>query len=111
MKRHYIFKGIKIALFVAGAVLLIGYVVMRLWNHLVPELFHGPAIGFCQAVGLLILSRILFGGFKGRGCGRHCGAGRWRGGWKKRFEEKLSNLTPEEREKFRKHMSDRCNTD
>jgi hypothetical protein len=108
MKRHYIFKGIKIAFFVSGAILLISYITMRLWNHLVPELFHGPVIGYCQALGLLILSKILFGGFKGRGCGRHCGNGGWRGNWKNRFDEKISNLTPEEREKFRKHMSECC---
>jgi hypothetical protein len=33
------------------------------------------AIDYCLAVGLLILSRVLFGGFRGRhGNHRHCGS-------------------------------------
>ena len=98
MKKWYILKGIKIALFVAAAVLVFGYVVMSLWNWLVPALFSGPVIGWWQAIGLLVLSKILFGGMRG-------GPGRWRhrGGWywRKRMEEKMASMTPEEREKFR----------
>ena|ERR1017187_4448352 len=107
MKKHFVFKGIKTAILIAAAVLLIGYVTMRIWNHLIPELFHGPAIGYYQAIGLLILSRIFFGGFKGKGCRGGCGCGMRGGSWKNRFEEKISNLTPDEREKFRKHMEER----
>lgn len=111
MKKWFILKGIKIALFVAAGVLLMGYATMSLWNWLIPELFHGPYITFCQAFGLFILAKILFGGFKGRGgCwGGHCGGNRG-GYWKQRFESKMSNMTQEEREKFRKHMSERCRT-
>lgn len=111
MKRWYIFKGIKIAVLVAAGALLMGYIMMSLWNWLVPVLFNGPHLTFVQAIGLFVLSKMLFGGFKGRGgCwGGHCGGGWHRGGhWKQRFDEKMANLTPEEREKFRKHMSDRC---
>ena len=49
-----------------------GLVVMLLWNWLVPELFAGHAVTYWQALGLLALSRILFGGLGGR-------AGRGRG--------------------------------
>ena len=98
MKKWYVLKGIKIALFVAAGVLVFGYVVMSLWNWLVPVLFHGPVIGWWQAIGLLVLSKILFGGMRGRG-----GHWRHRGGWywRKRMEEKMASMTPEEREKFR----------
>lgn len=41
-------------------------VVMVLWNSLLPEIFGIKAINYLQAVGVLILSKILFGGF-GRG--------------------------------------------
>ena len=67
----------KCAAFAALAVVCIAalsYVVMLLWNHVVVSLADGiNAIDYCHAVGLLILSRILFGGFRGRhGHHRHC---------------------------------------
>lgn len=60
----------KCAAFAALAVVCIAalsYVVMLLWNHVVISLADGiHAIDYWHAVGLLILSRILFGGFRGR---------------------------------------------
>ena len=53
---------------------LFGYVTMRLWNWLMPALFGWHLIGFWQAMGILILCRLLFGGFHGR----HGGRGHWR---------------------------------
>src|SRR2546423_13038377 len=47
-----------------------GEVVMRLWNWLLPSLFGWREITFWQALGLLALCRILFGGFGGHGSGR-----------------------------------------
>jgi len=38
-------------------------VVMFLWNALLPAIFGLKEIGFLQAVGVLILAKILFGGF------------------------------------------------
>ncbi|MBL7891710.1 MAG: hypothetical protein JNL63_03705 [Bacteroidia bacterium] len=108
MKKWYILKGIKFALLAAAGTLLMGYIMMSLWNWLVPALFSGPHITFIQAFGLFILSKMLFGGFKGRWGGGHCGCGHGGHRWKQRMEEKMSKLTPEEREKFRKHMSERC---
>ena len=35
-------------------------ITMLLWNSLFPVIFHLPQISFWQAVGLLILSRLLF---------------------------------------------------
>ena len=67
MKNNFrIFKGIKIVAAVAFFGLLFGYGTMHLWNWLVPDLFHGPIISFCQAIGLIVLSKILFGGFPWR---------------------------------------------
>jgi hypothetical protein len=97
----------KIPLFIAlaiVAVLVFGYIVSALWNWLIPVLFHGPVITFWQAIGLLILSRILFRGFH---FGRH-GGWRHRGEWRKRWQEKMANMTPEEREKFREEWRRRC---
>jgi hypothetical protein len=66
--------------------------VMVLWNWLMPELFFGvKEIGYLQAAGILVLSKILFGGFHGHG--------RWH---RQRWEQ----MTPEEREKVQNAM--RC---
>ena len=46
------------------------YVVMLLWNALIPGLFNGPVLGYWQTLGLLILSKILFSGVGG-GCSGH----------------------------------------
>src|SRR5438270_13981294 len=72
---------------------LLSFVVMQLWNHLLPEIAGIHSITFWQALGLLILSKILFGGF------RRGGPPAW--GWKRRMAERWEKITPEEREKFR----------
>src|SRR5687768_17012066 len=64
MKMNWILKGIgALALFVLAFVLF-GYVTMYLWNWLMPYLFQLPTIDFGMAVGLVILSKILFGGIR-----------------------------------------------
>jgi hypothetical protein len=75
---------------------VLGFVVMSLWNWLAPALFGWKLIGYWQAVGLIILSRILFGGFAG---------GRRRAGYRRhRMMERWEQMTPEEREKFRQGL-------
>jgi hypothetical protein len=59
-------KPIFLALFILPAVAAFGAVTMLLWNWLVPALFSGPAVTFWQALGLLILAKILFGSGHGR---------------------------------------------
>ena len=84
----------KFLLIALAFVVVMGLVIMVLWNWLVPALFSGTSITFLQAIGLLILSRILFGNF---GSGRQDGGRRWR----KKFAAKMASMSPEEREKFR----------
>ena len=101
MKSWIIRKVLKGIVFFAVISLAIGFVVMSLWNALLPELFHAPIITFWQAIGLLVLSHILFRGWHG--------GGHWRGDkWKKRFEHKLESMSPEEREKFKEEWRKRC---
>ena len=89
-------------------VIAITYVTMLLWNWLVPVLFNGPVIHYWQAFGLLVLSKILFSGKGGwgnhyRGCDSHRAHA-----WK----NKLSSMTPEEREAFKKKLKDKwCSYD
>lgn len=60
----------------AAFTLLIGFVIMSLWNSLMPQLFHLGLITFWQAIGLAILARLLFGvSHMGR---RHWGHRGWR---------------------------------
>ncbi len=77
-----------------------GQVVVHLWNWLLPGLFGWHQIGFWQAIGLLVLCRILFGGLGFRGHGRSHLRRRW--------EERRENMTPEERERFRVGMRAHC---
>ncbi len=95
--------GMMIVFFIAAS-LLLGVIVMALWNALIPAIFNGPVISFWQAVGLLVLSHILL---RGWGPWRH-GNGWRRERWKRRFEEKLAAMTPEEREKFKAEWNHRC---
>jgi len=85
-----------IALFIAVG----GEIVMYLWNWLLPPLFGWRLLTFWQAVGMLALCRILFGGVSGRGM-RRSYSGR-------RMAENWRNMTPEEREKFRQGLRGRC---
>lgn len=77
----------------------VGLVVMALWNWLTPELFGWKPIGYLQALGILVLSKILFGGLRG-----HCGHGLMHD----RMAARLERLTPEERERFKAGMRPRC---
>ncbi len=97
--------GLKIVGGIALFFLLFGFGTMLLWNWLVPSLFQGPTIVFWQAIGLLALSKILFGGYGGKwGRRGHCGN---RGQWKYRMEERLKSMTPEEKEKFKNRCGGR----
>jgi hypothetical protein len=75
-------------------------VVMLLWNALVPAIFGLAVINFWQALGLLVLARILFGsGFGGRmGHGHHRhGAAAFANN---AIREKWLKMTPEEQKEF-----------
>lgn len=58
-----VFKVLIGGIIVITLVFLFGYITMRLWNWLMPEIFGLGAINYWQALGLLILAKILFGGF------------------------------------------------
>jgi hypothetical protein len=87
----------KIGLLVVVGIAALGWVVMALWNWLIPALFvDGREVTYLQALGVLVLSKILFGGF------RHgCPGRRW-------HHHRLENMTPEEREKFQTGMRGCC---
>ena len=85
---------------------LAGFVqaVHYLWNWLMPRLFGLHAIGFWQAVGLLTLSWMLFGGWRGF----HGFGPGFRGHGRGRMLARWEQMTPEEREKFREGLRGQC---
>jgi hypothetical protein len=76
-----------------------GGIVQYLWNWLLPALFGWREVSFWQALGMLALCRILFGGFGFHGSGRS--------NVRRRMEERCERMTPEERERFRQRMRER----
>jgi hypothetical protein len=95
-------KKIWIALIAPPAIVLFvwlfGEIVMHLWNWLLPSLFGWHTVTFWQALGLLVLCRILFGGHLGPQGGHR----------RRRRREMWESMTPEEREAFRQGMPNRC---
>ena len=92
MKRTWITRAVKFLVWAAVALTVLGLVVMLLWNKLVPPIFGWKPVGFWQALGLLLLSWILFGGLRGRP--GHSAQ------WRERLIERWERLTPEERAKL-----------
>ncbi len=103
MKKFWIKKGLMILFFGTIAVMAFGFIVMALWNALLPAILGVKAITFLQALGLLLLSKILFGGFGGGGRG-------WRGSpaWKQKMKQRWDTMTPEQREQFKAEWKNRC---
>lgn len=86
-----------IAVGFVGFAILGGWIVMTLWNWLTPELFGWHTLRLPQALGLLVLCRILFGGFGMQGGGP-------RGNIKRRLFERWEGMNDEERAKFREGL-------
>lgn len=90
---------------------LMGYAVMSLWNATLPLVIQGvSAITFWQALALLVLSRLLFGGFRGP-WNRPGFGGFNRDQWKNRMAERWQQLSPEQRERMRQRWGGRCKND
>ena len=68
-----------------GAMFLFVWLVMLLWNTLIPELFNGPILSYWQAAGMLILSKILLSGI-GSGGSKKSYSGR--STWKSKYHDK-----------------------
>ena len=92
VRRHFWVKGLAFLILAPAFVAAVSFVVMLLWNALIPSLFAGPVLTFWKAAGLLVLCRILFGGLRGHG-----GHGWRHRAWHRRWQR----MSPEERERFR----------
>ncbi|HNE46951.1 MAG TPA: hypothetical protein PKK72_10890 [Chitinophagales bacterium] len=108
-KRKYVKYGIGFLFIAAAMVTLMGYATMYLWNWLIPEIFGGTTVTFWQAIGLIALGKLLTGfmSWGPKSWGKHH-MGYKGQHWRAKMEAKLANMTPEEREKFKKYYYDRC---
>jgi hypothetical protein len=100
MRARWAIRALKVAVIATLAAAVLGFIVMSLWNWLAPAVFGGHTITFWQALGILVLSKILFAGIGGRPGHR--------GHWKARMRERWSGMSAEEREKFRQGLRSRC---
>jgi len=91
--RIVMFAPLAIAGF-AAFVFVGGVVVMWLWNWLMPPIAGWREITFWQALGLLTLCRILFGGFGGS-----------------RHGPRRSHFSVEEKARFKQRMRERLGFD
>lgn len=99
MRRYRFSRMLKIAAIAALVLVAVSFVVMSLWNAVMPGILAARTITFWQATGLLILSKLLFGGFRSYGGNP---------GWRRRLIERWEQMTPEERERFRRGMRHGC---
>lgn len=96
-KRFLFFPLVALAFVALG-----GWVVMVLWNYVIPVVIPNVgALTYWQAISLLLLCRLLFGGFKGGGPGM-------RGGRGQQWRQKMSNMSEEDRAKFKAAWRDKC---
>lgn len=86
------------------AILGFGLVVMGLWNAILPAVLGVKTISFMQALGILLLSKILFGGFGGK---RHRGGWKDKGRWME-MKDKFAGMSAEDREKFKAEWRNKC---
>jgi Ca2+/H+ antiporter, TMEM165/GDT1 family len=100
MTDKWVAMGIRIFIIIIIVMSGFAVAVLYLWNWLMPQLFALHPLTYWQAVGLLGLSWLLFGGFG------------WLGGdhssHRNRTRDRFAQMTPEERNKFREGLSGRC---
>ena len=106
MRNRKFNKGKKFIFFLPVVALIasaLGFIVMYLWNWILPGVTHAGRLNFWQALGLLVLCRLLFGNFNKGGGGHN------------RFREKAmgmrskwQSMNDEERAKFKEEYKRRC---
>lgn len=97
------------------AIAVKGALVMFLWNALIPHLFQGPTLDYLQAIGLMVLAKLLVGfgggGFRSFGGGRHRFGRHGFGGHDRHWMRGkfCPTMTDEERSKLKEDLRKRWN--
>ena len=102
MKKFWFKKIIGFAVLGIAAIALFSFLVMSLWNGILVSVLGVKLITFWQALGILVLSKILFGGF-GKGCGHNK-----HHAWNEKMKEKWEKMSPEERDEFKQQWRNKC---
>jgi len=92
-------KYVFIPIMVVSVMALFTYVVMLLWNNILPDVIHVETITFWQSAGIIVLCKLLFG-FGGM---RKPGRGRFN---KHQLAERMKNMSPEELERVKQRMGE-----
>jgi len=103
-KKFRKFHPLKILFFITvfiTFVAAVSWIVMFLWNSILTEVTNVKPLNFWQAAGLLVLSKILFGGMGGR-------KGKWKNSKRKEWKEKWMNMNPEERNEAKSRWKEYC---
>ena len=100
-KARFVFMPIVAAAFLS----LVSYIVMQLWNNLLPEVIHVGTITFWQAMGIFILCKILFG-FGRMGGGRGFGPGH-KASFKQHLSDRFKNMSAEKRARFEERFGEK----
>jgi len=98
-KSFWIKRAIFAPIAIVAILFIVGNVVMLLWNNVLTPVLNLHTISFWQAVGILVLCKILFGNFHHRRHGHHHMFHRHH-----ELREKWANASPEEREKMRSEL-------
>ncbi len=99
------FKPLKVLFFIAVFIAFVAaaaWVVMFLWNAILPDVVGVKPLKYWQAAGLLVLAKILFGGFGGR-------RSNWKRSRKKHWRNKWMQMNPEERKEAKMRWKEYCN--
>ena len=98
-KRKFLF----IVPFAIAAIFLLPWAVMYLWNTVLVAVLHVSIITYWQALGIFILSKLLFGGnMMG---GRHKRGGEMNG----HMRDKFMNMTQDEKDAFKQRWKEKFN--
>jgi hypothetical protein len=97
----YFKRGAGIFVLVIAVIAILSGVIMSLWNSILVVVLGVKIITFWQALGILVLSKILFGGFS-KGFGRH------RHQMGQEMRDKWEKMDSTEREQFKQQWRNKC---
>lgn len=103
-RRFWLGKAVMILVFCTAFIMLFSFIVMSLWNGILPDVLGVKQITFWQALGILVLSKILFSGFGGF----HHKKEQFRNRFRQRMLDKWEKMTPEEKQRFKDEWKTRC---
>ena len=108
MFEHWFAKFFKGLFIFAFFMLVFGFAFLYLWNALIPDLFGGPTISYWQGIGLILLSKALFGSWSSGGEHKYKRHHRSKHHWKSKVRENWANMTEEERAEYRDNWKKHC---